>query len=193
MMKQTKLLNYLFFLLFFVTPLFIQAQKFSLDNETSFLQILGTSSLHDWHVQAEKQSGSIDFSDINKIEVRSLNFSVESESLKSGKSGMDKKMYDALNTDKFKTISFSLIEVLSVNKKSDKNFEISTSGNLTINGVKKTINLNFKVEKNDNLLIFEGSHKLLMTTFGMEPPKALLGTIKTGDEVEVKFKSIFTN
>lgn len=192
-MKQTKLVTYLFLFLLITTPLLVQAQKYSLDNETSFLQVLGTSSLHDWHVQAEKQSGAIVFSDIDKMGISSLNFSVESESLKSGKSAMDKKTYDALNTDKYKTISFSLIEVLSVNKKSDKNFEITTSGNLTINGIKKAINLKFKVEKSENHFIFEGSHKLLMTTFGMEPPKALLGTIKTGDEVEVKFKSVFIN
>jgi hypothetical protein len=34
---------------------------------------------------------------------------------------------------------------------------------------------------------------MLMTDFGIDPPKALLGTIKTGDEIEVKFKSIFIN
>ena len=29
---------------------------------------------------------------------------------------------------------------------------------------------------------------ILLTVFGIAPPKALFGTIKTGDEIEVKFK-----
>lgn len=192
-MKRTKLLTHLLLLFFLTTPLFVEAQKYTLDNETSFLQVLGTSSLHDWHVQAEKQSGNIVFSDVAKLEMSALNFSVESESLKSGKSAMDKKTFGALNTDKFKMINFSLIKVLSVNKKSENNYQVTASGNLTINGVKKEITLKFSMDKKDNLFILEGSHKLLMTTFSIEPPKALLGTIKTGDEIEVKFKSIFTN
>lgn len=193
MMKKTKLLPYLLLFVFMTTPFFVQAQKLTLDNETSFLQVLGTSSLHDWHVQAEKQSGSMIFSDADKFAISSLTLSVESESLKSGKSAMDKKTFEALNTKKFKTIEFSLTEVIAVNKKTEKRYEISASGNLVINGVKKPIAVKFSIEKNEKVYILEGSHKLLMTTFGIAPPKALLGTIKTGDEIEVKFKSIFKN
>ena len=192
-MKKTKLLPYLLLFVFMTTPFFVQAQKLTLDNETSFLQVLGTSSLHDWHVQAEKQSGNLVFSDVDKFAISSLTFSVESESLKSGKSAMDKKTFEALNTKKYKSIEFILTEVLSTNKKTEKRYEISASGNLVINGVKKPITLKFSIEKNDKVYIIEGSHKLLMTTFGIAPPKALLGTIKTGDEIEVKFKSIFKN
>jgi polyisoprenoid-binding protein YceI len=192
-MKNTKLLPYLLLLLIGTTPFFVQAQKLTLDNETSFLQVLGTSSLHDWHVQAEKQVGNIVFTDVTKMTISSLTFSVESESLKSGKSAMDKKTFEALNTKKFKTIEFSLTDVLTVTKKSEKRFDFSAAGNLVINGVKKPITLKFSIEKNDGVFILEGSHKLLMTTFGITPPKALLGTIKTGDEIEVKFKSIFKN
>lgn len=193
MMKKTKLFPHLLLFIFITTPFFVQAQKLTLDNETSFLQVLGTSSLHDWHVQAEKQSGSLVISDGDKLAISSLTFSVESESLKSGKSGMDKKTFEALNTKKFKMILFTLTEVLSVNKKTDLRFDVSATGNLVINGVKKPITLKFSIEKNDKVYILDGSHKMLMTTFGIAPPKALLGTIKTGDEIEVKFKSIFKN
>jgi polyisoprenoid-binding protein YceI len=193
MMKKIKLLPYLLLFVFMTTPFFVQAQKLTLDNETSFLQVLGTSSLHDWHVQAEKQSGSMLFADADKFAISSLTLSVESESLKSGKSGMDKKTFEALNTKKFKTIEFSLTEVIAIHKKTEKRYEISASGNLVINGVKKPIAVKFSIEKNEKVYILEGSHKLLMTTFGIAPPKALLGTIKTGDEIEVKFKSIFKN
>ena len=30
-----------------------------------------------------------------------------------------------------------------------------------------------------------------MTDYGIEPPKALLGTIKTGDDIKIIFKTVF--
>lgn len=192
-MIKTKLLSKLLLFLFLTTPFFVLSQNFTLDNDTSFLQVSGTSTLHDWHVQAEKQNGNIVFSDLNELKVESLTFSVESESLKSGKSSMDKKTYKALNTDNYKTISFTLSEVLSIHKKTANTFQINATGNLFITGVNKKVTLKITGTKQENLLILEGSHKILMTDYGIDPPKALLGTIKTGNEIEVKFKSVFTN
>jgi hypothetical protein len=37
-------------------------------------------------------------------------------------------------------------------------------------------------------MIFSGKQKIDMTLYGVEPPKALMGTIKTGKDVVVDFK-----
>jgi hypothetical protein len=74
MMKKKQLLPYLLLFIFITIPFFVQAQKLTLDNETSFLQVLGTSSLHDWHIQAEKQSGNLVLSDADKLAISSLTF-----------------------------------------------------------------------------------------------------------------------
>lgn len=177
----------------FSVPFTLTAQKYTLDNETSFLQVLGTSSLHDWHVQAEKQSGTLIFSDADAFEILSISFSVESESLKSGKSGMYKKTYSTLKTDDFKTINYVFTKVLSTTEKEKGIYIVKAEGNLTICGVTNPITLDFEVSKKDSVIILSGSHKLLMTSFGVKPPKALLGTIKTGDEIEIKYKSVFIN
>lgn len=171
----------------------ISAQKFKLDSETSFMQVSGTSSLHDWFVQVENQTGFIQFDDVASNKIVKIEFSTESESLKSGKKAMDKKTYKALKTDEFKTIKFSLTSVKSISDKTSNQFKLAAVGNLTICGVTKSVELLFDCEKKDNLIVLNGSHKMLMTDYGIEPPKALLGTIKTGDEIEIKFKSIFLN
>lgn len=191
----TKLTNKvtLFFLFFLVIPFYALAQKYTLDNETSFLQVLGTSTLHDWHIQVEKQSGTIVFSDVNKTEISSIVFSVESESLKSGKSGMDKKTYKALKTDQYKSIDYVFTKVVSLKEKEGGLFVVKADGSLTICGVTKPISLTFDIHIKENIIVVAGSHKLLMTDFGIKPPKALLGTIKTGNEIEVKYKTVFTN
>ena len=105
---------------------------------------------------------------------------------------MDKKTYKALKTDEYKSISF-LSKEISTTKLSETSYKLIIKGALTICGVEKPISLESVLTKKDGVFLLEGNYKLLMTNFGIDPPKALLGAIKTGDEIEIKFKSVFTN
>ena len=171
--------------------LFLHAQTYTLDNKTSFLQVNGTSSLHDWHVDAEKQSGFIDFNNVDEVAINTIKFSVESESLKSGKSGMDRNTYKALKTKSFKNIEFNLTTVESVAKVTKGVYNIKGKGKLIICGVTKIIPLDFKLMIKDKIMSISGENTILMTDYGIKPPTALLGTIKTGDEIVIKYKTIF--
>jgi hypothetical protein len=42
-------------------------------------------------------------------------------------------------------------------------------------------------------LAFEGSQTIKMTDYGITPPTALFGTLKTGDEITITFKTNFTS
>lgn len=168
-----------------------QAQEFNLSNDESSLTVLGTSSLHDWHVEAEKQSGEIVFLNVQDCQIDKINVEIETESLKSGKSSMDKNTYKALNTDKFKTISYQLVEVKSVSNKGNGTFNVSTMGDLTISGTKKRIALDFTISIANSKIKLTGDKKIKMTDFNIEPPKALFGTITTGDDITIKFSTIF--
>lgn len=169
----------------------VMAQTFTLDSATSFLQVKGTSSLHDWHLDGEDQSGLIEFSDVSTAAISRLKFSVKSESLKSGKSSMDKNTFKALKTKTYKTIDFDFKEVTSIEKLSENNYMVSLNGNLTISGVAKQVTIGFKMVIENNLIKLNGEKTILMTDFGVEPPKALLGTITTGDEITIAFKPVF--
>lgn len=46
-----------------------------------------------------------------------------------------------------------------------------------------------KIEESKISLI--GSKTIKMTDFGVDPPKAMFGTITTGDAIDIKFHSIF--
>ena len=43
----------------------------------------------------------------------------------------------------------------------------------------------------DNKVVLKGEKTFKMTEFKIDPPKALLGTITTGDEITIKFNTIF--
>ncbi len=183
-------INSITLILAFLLPFFIGAQNFSLSNNSSII-VSGTSSLHDWDVQAESFTGAIIFDDVNKGMIKDINISVIAESLKSGKRGMDKNTYKALKTDTHKSIRYHLVDVVSIEKIDATTFKVQCNGELTIAGTTKTALIDFLLTTKDNTCSVTGSCSVKMTSFGVEPPKALLGTIKTGDEVTIKFNTSF--
>lgn len=169
------------------------AQTFTLNNSSSKLTVEGTSSLHDWEEVAEKQKGSIVINNSgSEPSISSLAIEIEAESLKSGKSAMDKNTYTALKTKSHKTISFKLTKVKSISKVSDGKFKVSSTGDLSIAGVTNSTDLDFTMEISGNMVKLNGAKSFKMSTFKIDPPTAVFGTVKTGDEVTIKFNSVLS-
>lgn len=163
------------------------AQQFTISNSSSTLTIEGTSSLHDWEEVAEIFKGSIRIDKDTEFFIKKLDVTIQAESLKSGKRAMDKNTYKALKTDTYKTISYTLTSVKNLIDNGNGNYTAEVSGNLTIAGVKKGISMNLTLAFINNGLSIKGEKKIKMTDYNIEPPKALLGTITTGDEITVNF------
>lgn len=179
-------------LLMFVTFLSFSTQIFSqsykVSNASSDLKVYGTSSLHDWHVDAEDVKGSLQIEVSEEVlSIKKLNVEIISESLKSGKKSMDKNTYKALETDKYSSIKFNYLSTKSITKISDNTYSVEAYGNLTIVGNTQKILLKFKLKTEDNKVSILGEKSIKMTSYGVEPPTALLGTIKTGDDLTIKF------
>ena len=170
----------------------LMAQNYTLSNSASQLTVFGTSNLHDWEVVAEQQSGDIKLVNDGALSISELKVKIVSESLKSGKSGMDKNTYKALKTNSYKSIDFEMLQVKSMESVGNSNYKVTVTGNLTIAGVTKKIELSFKMGVSDSKVTLEGEKAINMTHYNVEPPTALLGTIKTGEELTIKFKSILT-
>lgn len=169
------------------------AQQFNLNNSKSTMSIFGTSSLHDWEEVIEEQSGTIKLSTEEEIAIVNLNVSVVAESIKSEKSAMDKNTYKALKTDTYKNITFKMTQSKNITDLGNSEYQVTVSGKLSISGVTKMVDLGFKMKTTTNTVTLEGETSLNMKDYGIEPPKALFGTITTGEKVTIKFKSILTN
>ena len=171
----------------------IYSQEYTLNTQKSSLIVFGTSNVHDWEIETENPKGSILLDVTGKFQIQNLKIVVQAESLKSGKRGMDKNTYKALNTDKFKTIEFQLVNADEITDVGNGNFKVKSKGDLIISGVTKRISLDFTLNLLNNTVSLVGEKTIKMTDYGIEPPKALFGTIKTGDEVKIKFNTVLNN
>lgn len=158
-------------------------QEITFSNTTKFF-VDGTSTLHDWTVESGQVTGKLVVADDNASAIKSVQLSLKVESLQSGKSGMDKRMHDAFDTKKNPNISF---ESSKVTLNSDKTGGVAT-GKLTMAGATKEVEIPFTLTSEDGIWKFTGSADLLMTTFEMKPPTAMLGTVRSGDAVTVRFE-----
>ncbi|MBK7099108.1 MAG: YceI family protein [Sphingobacteriales bacterium] len=105
--------------------------------------------------------------------------------------GMDKNTYKALNVEVYPEIVFTLKNISNV-KTVGNTSNLTVQGNLTVAGKTKTLSFPGKAIVNGNNITFTCSTKFKMTLFDIQPPTALFGTIKTGDEITLDINSTFT-
>lgn len=180
-------------LLMIVTAQISIAQTYNLNSTASKLKVEGTSNVHDWELDAKEQQGKLvaELADGQLVKISQLEFTVKAESLKSGKSGMDKNTYKALNTDKHKQITYKMNKVNNIDCVTTGSCKVTTTGTLTIAGNSKPIDITFDAKVDGNKITFTGSKALKMSEYKVDPPTAMFGTITTGDQVTIKFTSTF--
>ncbi|HMG81740.1 MAG TPA: YceI family protein [Ferruginibacter sp.] len=157
--------------------------------------INGTSNLHSWNEKVTTVSGDgiINWEDNGNFEVFAINIKMDVHSIQSDMgSAMNNKTYKALKADANPEIIFELkIPVASIQTKSNGN-TIAAKGNLTIAGVTKAVDMQVKVlmEEKGKLTV-EGAQIIKMSDYNIDPPTALFGTLKTGNEITINFKTNF--
>jgi polyisoprenoid-binding protein YceI len=150
------------------------------------ISITGTSTLHDWESKVEQSTGEY-LIDQKIIKSLTINIPVLSIKSKDEEKLMDKKTYEALNSDKNPNIIFQLTEPATP-VFSDSNAEVTLTGNLTIAGVTKKITIKSSAKKSSSdAFRFTGSVPIKMSDYKIKAPVAMLGLIRTGDLITVKF------
>lgn len=147
--------------------------------------IAGTSTMHDWTMtsQGANYNATLEVNaDGAPAKLTQVTMTLPAESLKSKEKAMDKNAYKSLNTDKYKDITFQL----TASKISGKT--ITCTGNLTIAGTTKPVDVEVVYEVRNGALFFKGSKKIKMTEFKVVPPSFMFGTIKTGDDITITFE-----
>ncbi|MFK5890909.1 MAG: YceI family protein [Flavobacteriaceae bacterium] len=178
--------------LFFLTLCIdTQAQNFNLNKTQSKLIVKGTSSLHDWYIEATDMSGEINFDLDSVLHIKKLTFEVRVAGLKGDKKGMLKKMRNTLQANKFGTIRYQFKKAAKIIRLNNREFSLQTTGNLTIAGVSRQIALKFFLTFRDGSVTVVGDKKFKMSDYNIKPPKALFGMLKTADDIKVNFYVLY--
>jgi polyisoprenoid-binding protein YceI len=158
------------------------------------ITIAGTSNVHDWtaatteakltRVQfAAEAAGPSFWEDLQKPGVLSaFDITIPATALKSEKEGLDKNMYKALKTNEHPEITFKLARV------EGSGGLLKASGTLQIAGIERQVTLPIKTARKGAMLTVTGETDVLMTDYGIAPPKAMMGMIKCDPKIKVTFE-----
>ena len=196
-MRRIHPLKLLLLLLFFYSQANGQVVNLKID-EGSTMLIAGTSTLQDWSSDVTKINGTVSLNDklyrkgVKKGDkFEGVSVSVPVLSIKSPRGAtMEQKIYNALKSETNPDIKFTLTEN-QVTTAAKDSFLLETKGMLEIAGKSKPVTIVVTGKKlADESFSFEGSHKINMKEYEVEPPTAMFGQIVTGEEVEISFKLI---
>ncbi len=194
MYKELKI-NYLKPILSFVLVLlglnfgFSQTVSYHVNGESK-VQLSGTSSLHDWQMDASIENCKIEIINSEQkdvMELKRVEFQLPGISLKSEHKKMDEIAQKALKVKEYSLISFT---TKSIQKLSVNNQEIigSVFGDLEIAGVKKEVELKVSGrQENDSQIIFQFKFPFNMEDFNVEPPSFMFGAVTTGSDIQTEF------
>lgn len=157
-------------------------QTLRLQDETS-ISISGTSTLHDWTMEAGSPKGSLEF-DTGGINNVVLSIPV-AEIVSERGATMDKKAHNALKMETVPEIRF----ITEVSKPIDLEDQV-ISGTLSIAGEDRSVEIPVIISGKGPIRI-KGELPIMLADFSIEPPTAMFGSIVVGDQVTVHFDLLF--
>lgn len=163
----------------------------------SRLWIDGTSNLHDWSCKATELSATVELDAsaaarvaaaapkaLKRVEVK-----VPVRSLKCNHGGMDGNVYKALRADEAPEISYIMATFDASPADGGESFVVHAVGTLTIAGKQNKVDMDVTATRlPDGTVKATGAVPIKMTDYGIKPPTAIFGRLKTGDEVKVNFE-----
>ena len=150
---------------------------------TLIVRVSGDSTQHAPSTPAELEAY------LRSTGVRSLEVEVPTNSLRSGKAGLDKNMWSDLEADKHPAIQFHLAHYsVAPRENPGDTLVVHMDGVLKIAGHERPVMLTARGVRGDNGIWFEGTYGLLMTDFGIKPRTMMLGTLRVRNAITVHYR-----
>jgi hypothetical protein len=160
--------------------------------QTGQLSISGTSTVRSWTCSAAEFDAvvrpAVDLGDVLRGEkvVSSVVMTFPVARIDCGNGKMDEHLRKALKAEQYPSVTYEL-SAYEIATAAD-GATVQTTGRLTIAGTSQSIRMNLTLSSGPNgQLRVRGETPLAMTTYGVKPPTLMMGTLKVGDAVTVKF------
>jgi polyisoprenoid-binding protein YceI len=119
--------------------------------------------------------------------VEAFEVAIPAATLTSPREGLDKNMHKALLVKEHQDITFRLLRLEPRAAAPDA---LRAVGVLKVAGVEREVTFDIGAERKGSTLSVQGQVQLLMTDFGIKPPTAMLGMLKTDPKVTVAFEVV---
>jgi polyisoprenoid-binding protein YceI len=116
--------------------------------------------------------------------VDAFEIAIPAATLSAPKGDLDKNMHKALKVEQFADITFRLVRIETAPAGT------RAIGMLKIAGVEKEVALDLTTKRTGSTFAVQGRVDLLMTDYGIAPPKAMLGMLKTDPKVTITFETV---
>ena len=119
--------------------------------------------------------------------VEAFEIAIPAATLTSPRDGLDKNMHEALKVKDHPDIVFRL---LRFEPGSGATGTLRGIGVLQIAGVEREVSFDVTTQREGSTLKVQGRLSLLMPDFGIKPPVAMLGMLKTDPKVAITFETV---
>jgi len=160
----------------------------------SRLWLEGSSNVRDWRCEATSLDASVDIDDgihssgSTAARVRGVQVRVPTHALTCGRSQMDHIMYKALHVDDAPECRQIIGRFDVVSAAAGARPTLVMQGTLRIAGRERVVRLPVELEEQpDGSVRAKGALPILMTDYGISPPTALFGVVRTENRIVVKF------
>ena len=120
--------------------------------------------------------------------LEAFEIAIPAASLSSPKGDLDKNMHKALKVQEHADITFRL---LRIEPRTGAAGALRAIGMLKIAGVEKEVALDLTTERKDSMLAVKGQLQIVRTDYGITPPKAMMGMLRTDPKVTIRFETVF--
>jgi len=187
-------------LLFSAGTIFAQEVTYTLQDNYE-MKIDGDSNVKSWDAEIKEMDGELVLTNIDSLTFEtlapehfvSLNLTIPVENVESSSGGLTKNMQKYLEKDDHPFITFQLSEVTAI-EKTEGSALITATGVINAAGQDHTAEMTVEASMNgQGEFTFSGDTELLMTSFDIDPPTAVFGTIRAKDEIVISFNTTFSN
>ncbi len=167
---------------------------------SSRLEILGSSNVNEFTCICRQAFASLPFQIVGGFHpqrtqwtFRNTNLRLQTQLFDCGNKLMNKDFYNALKSKTHPTMWIELETIDEIRPITTSWTTYMTQTGITIAGTKKSIPIQAKVRRlSINQLQIVAEKTLKMSHFGISPPTALMGMIKTNDDITIKLDLIVT-
>lgn len=164
------------------------------------MKIDGSANVRDWDadittINATFVLSGFDFSSVESLtpdHFKTMELSIPVEDIDSDSRRLTRNLQGYLKVDEHPTITFNMNEVDSVTVEGNE-AKITARGIVNAAGVDHETTMNVTATLNDGTITFSGAQDLLMTDFNIDPPTAVMGTIRARDEITIIYRLTFSN